>query len=71
MIFTQLVITFNVMMFISTVLMHFFGVYIYNIKSFSIYKIVFNALVPIIASSHHRSIIEFQWIVEKLNKNNI
>lgn len=67
MLFTKLVITVNIMLFISTFLMWNFGKKVYIMKKFSIPKAIFNALVPATAANHHQSILTFRHIQEKFN----
>ena len=63
-----LLITANIMAFISTVLMYFIGKRMYMQTKISITKIVFQALVPPLCIFHHQSIIYFQEISKEFEK---
>jgi hypothetical protein len=66
MIFVQWLIVQNIVLFITTFLMYFFGKKLYHIKRFNIFKFLFDCLVPITASNHHQAILLFRIIVEKM-----
>jgi hypothetical protein len=67
MLFTKFVITFNIMLFLSTILVYFFGARFYANSKSSLEKIIFGALVPIIALNHHKAILMFRQIVNPEN----
>ena len=70
MIFTNFFIINNLMMFFSTVIMHFCGFYIYKNKGISLMKIIYWLLVPSQAYYIHESILTFRDLNTRVLKKN-
>jgi hypothetical protein len=62
----KMLITANLMIFISTFLAYFFGKRIYIQNKLTIYGLIYRALVPVIAINHHKSIIMYLKLYKEL-----
>ena len=70
MVFINFMVVTNIMLFLSTVCMHFFGYNVYRLKGFSTMKVLFLLFIPSQAIYLHESIINFQNLHSRFLKKN-
>jgi hypothetical protein len=64
MIFIQMVVVANIMIFLSSVLSFYWGNFFYSMNKFSILKFIFSLLVPLLVQNHHKAILMYRNIIK-------